>query len=260
MNEIYGYPRGRLGNALFRYFAIVILLCKNKNFKYGGKPKKLTSPVVVDEAIFLKMLKNKNLNLQATFNNNLLLTDFFQFQEIVEYKDIIKDYINSNVNDTIYTDRNETFYLKDIMNPIIIKDIYDIIIHIRLEDFVLYNLFIHYNFILNLLNNLTPIFFKDNTVAIVINKPTTPFELEYLNMISGWFIYNNIKINIESNDIITDFYLMKNSKKMICSTSTMCWCAAFLSDSLNTCYMPNYDISSQTFKYPIQNTILYEIK
>ena len=56
---------------------------------------------------------------------------------------------------------------------------------------------------------------------------------------------------------------MKNTKKLICSNSTICWCAAFLSGNLTTCYMPDYKIrndrSHQTFKFPIQNTFLYFI-
>ena len=55
---------------------------------------------------------------------------------------------------------------------------------------------------------------------------------------------------------------MKNSIALICSNSTISWCAAFLSDKIKECYMPDYYIkerSLQTFKFPIQNTILYEL-
>ena len=84
----------------------------------------------------------------------------------------------------------------------------------RLEDFIENNEYIHYKFILNLLNKLTPSFFNELTVAIVLNQPKSSFELEYLANIKNWFFKNNINIAIESNDIIIDFHLMKNVQKI----------------------------------------------
>ena len=66
MNNIFFEPRGRLGNALFRYFAIIILLDENRNFKYGGISKK--SPLkVIDDKKFLLEVKN-NLKLPENYN------------------------------------------------------------------------------------------------------------------------------------------------------------------------------------------------
>jgi hypothetical protein len=53
---------------------------------------------------------------------------------------------------------------------------------------------------------------------------------------------------------------MKNAKVLICSCSTLSWCAALLSDTIFMVYFPNYtsrDIHT-TFKKPINNTILYD--
>ena len=55
---------------------------------------------------------------------------------------------------------------------------------------------------------------------------------------------------------------MKNAKTLICSCSTISWLAAFLSETVETVYFPNNNNnqSHETFKQPIDNTILYEIK
>ena len=86
---------------------------------------------------------------------------------------------------------------------------------------------------IKLLNTITPSFFINNT-AIVMNNPKTEFELNYIENIKKWFNDNNISINIESIDIVTDFHIMKNAKKLICSNSTISWCAALLSDNIET--------------------------
>ena len=67
MNDIFFEPKGRLGNALFRYFAIIILLYENRNFKYGGISKK--SPLkIIDDNNFLLGVKNNNLQLPEKYN------------------------------------------------------------------------------------------------------------------------------------------------------------------------------------------------
>jgi hypothetical protein len=52
---------------------------------------------------------------------------------------------------------------------------------------------------------------------------------------------------------------MKNAKILICSCSTLSWAAAFLSDTIKLVYFPDYKINRthETFKKPIDNTILY---
>ena len=48
--------------------------------------------------------------------------------------------------------------------------------------------------------------------------------------------------------------------------STLSWCAAYLSNSIELCYMPNYNTNfsyqrtSTYFRKPIENTIFYNIK
>ena len=51
---------------------------------------------------------------------------------------------------------------------------------------------------------------------------------------------------------------MKESELLICSKSSLSWCAAFFSDKIKQCYLPDYEESiRQTFKKPIDFTIIY---
>ena len=58
---------------------------------------------------------------------------------------------------------------------------------------------------------------------------------------------------------------MKNAEILVCSLSTLSWCAALLSENLKTCYIPDWNhktpsIGKHTkFRKPIENTIFYSI-
>jgi hypothetical protein len=90
-----------------------------------------------------------------------------------------------------------------------------------------------------------------------MNAPTTAFEHRYIN-----YFKNKFDIVCESNDPITDYHIIKNAKTLVCSRSTMCWAAAFFSNTLETVYFPNYIATThihETFKTPISNTIPYDV-
>jgi hypothetical protein len=261
--HIYFEPKGRLGNALFRYFAILLILKSNSHLTYGGVNRHRNGGVIIiDDNSYKNIISNNHFQLENK-NTNLLLNGFYQLQEFANYRDEIKSLLHGHREDIIYNYPYEEFKISDIITKPTILNIYDIVIHIRLEDFVNNNEFIRHEYIINLLNKITSTFFSNNKTAIVVNKPKSSFELNYIETVKLWFNTNNIPINIESNDIITDFHIMKHAKKLICSNSTVSWCAALLSDNIEICYMPDYKITPgcihQTLKAPIKNTILYSI-
>lgn len=260
--KIFFYPKGRLGNALFRYFAIVLVLQSNPHLIYGGVNIHNQKVMVLGDNLYKDIISNNNFKLENK-NNNLLFDGFYQLQELSNYKDEIKLFLLNNPEHIIYNFPYEEFKISDIFNKPTHLNIYNIVIHIRLEDFIDNGEFISCDNMINLLNKITPFFFTNNKTAIVVNTPKTSFEINYIKQIKTWFDNNNISINIESNDILTDFHIMKHANKLICSNSTISWCAALLSDNIDICYMPDYkfrkDRSHQTLKYPIKNTILYSI-
>lgn len=250
---------GRLGNALFRYFACVLLAIK---FGYQYTIEKKRPAHILSHEQFLKYI-NCKLSPPKT---NLIMSEFFQMDEVyTKYKDQILEYIESNkLSHTIFTDRTDNQKRYQLSELIDIHDdfdkFYDLVIHVRLEDFVKIGEYISTDKLINLFNGMD---FNEKSIAIVLNKTTTTFETNYVNTLLEWFEVHNIDVKMESNDIITDFCIMKNAKILVCSKSTISWAAAFLSKNIQLCYMPNYPIKKdriyQTFKHPIKNTVLYDI-
>jgi len=260
--RIYFEPRGRLGNALFRYFSIVLILQNNPQLIYGGVNIDRHNAIAISDNLYKDIITNNRFKL-LNIDNNLSFGGYYQLQEIANYRDEIKLFLHNNQEHIIYNYPYKEFKISDIINKPNQLNTYDIVIHIRLEDFIENREFISCDNMLKLLNKITPLFFTNNKTAIVVNKPKSSFELNYIENIKAWFNDNNISINIESNNILTDFHIMKEANKLICSNSTISWCAALLSDNIEICYMPDYKIRTdrchQTFKYPIKNTILYSI-
>ena len=123
-----------------------------------------------------------------------------------------------------------------------------------MEDFLDLGMLLSENRIFKLLDN--NIITED--LCIVCKLPTQEKEFEYLEKIKSKLSELNIKYHIENNDVLTDYYICKEAETLICSNSTLSWCAAFFSSNLKTCYFPDYQESvDQTFKNPIENTILY---
>ena len=84
-----------------------------------------------------------------------------------------------------------------------------------------------------------------------VEKTNIFSDIDYLKKLVEYFNLHNVKINLESNDQLTDFQIMKQCKILICTGSTMSWAAAFLSNDIEKCYIPI------GYKPPIQNTIYY---
>jgi hypothetical protein len=131
---------------------------------------------------------------------------------------------------------------------------YKNVLHIRLEDFVTHGLYLKVDRILSLLDKNI----LHDSVCIVCKKPVTNFENLYIREIIKHAFNKKIRVFLEYNDTLTDYYIMKESELLICSKSTLSWCAAFFSDKIKKCYLPEYDISpNSTCKLPIDNTELY---
>jgi hypothetical protein len=143
----------------------------------------------------------------------------------------------------------------DIINtPSSFNKKYKNVLHIRLEDYVKYNMHLEVKRIIDLLDKII----ISDSLCIVCKKPETDFEVNYIKEIINCVLSKKLQIFTEHNDTITDYYIMKESELLICSKSTLSWCAALFSDKINKCYVPDYEISSgQSFKYPIDNTELY---
>ena len=66
----------------------------------------------------------------------------------------------------------------------------------------------------------------------------------------------------ESNDVLTDFRIMNKAKILVCSLSTLSWCAGLLSTEVEKIYFPKNPnaVENQSFLPPLNQTILYDPK
>jgi glycosyl transferase family 25 len=200
----------------------------------------------------------------TAFNGDIIMDTYFQFDDIYfTNKEEILRFMEDNKNrHVLKTDNNESYLLSYIYDNLFLsKDkLYDIVIHLRLDDFQDREDYIEYNYLINLFNTID---FSEKKTAIVVQRPNNINDETILNKYLEWFGNNNFKINLESNDTITDFNIMKQCKILICSNSTLSWTAAYLSKDITTCYFPNYCFykipRKVYFKKPIFNTLLYDV-
>ena len=258
--KIYNSRLGRLGNAIFRYFASS-LFCIIYDYKITYTKKEVN--MIFNDQLFIVWMENILADsIPIIPLNNYEFYGYYQHDQIyIKFKNELLSWMNNNLDDRIYTDGNDEntnnynynaiyYSVRELIIPPPDLIYHDIVIHIRLEDFIENNYIINPNSIIKLLKDL-----NKNKICIVVNKLKTDLEIKYID-----YIKNNINIEliIQSGTVIEDFHVMKNAKILICSFSTLSWCAAFMSTTITTLYFPNKNKElHETFSKPIENTILY---
>ena len=252
--------RGRLGNAIFRYMASVIM-CLYYNGTYSVNISQINN---CSDELFKNIYKNIiNKENKILISNGINMDSFYQHDLIYKlHKKYILEFINKHSDHYVLTDginagdnKCEKFNMIDIVNThSSFNKKYKNVLHIRLEDFVTHNLYLKVERIIDLLKkNIV-----SDSLCIVCKTPVTEFENSYINYIKCYLESINIKMFIEHNNVLTDYYIMKEAELFICSKSTLSWCAAFFSDKIKKCYLPDYiETPNSTCKYPIDNTELY---
>lgn len=258
--KVYDCKLGRLGNAIFRYFASTlfrIVYNAERTYNQDECNQMLTDNDFIN---WCNMLLNENIpNID---NKNYMFYGYYQHDNIYnKYKTELIKWIYTHPDELLWTDGNDSnidyFNYKStsykniqlLINPYITK-MYDVVVHLRLEDFVKNANVIHPEVIKKILDKI-----NEKSVCLVVNKPTTELEKKYIDYFKQFY-----DITIESNSVIEDYHIMKNAKILVCSCSTLSWIAAFLSNRVTTVYFPDYPNKEihETFKKPIENTILYE--
>jgi hypothetical protein len=260
---IVSVPLGRLGNALFRHFASV-LFC----ILYGAKRLQHLSdlthqPLAITDDQFQLWMKETLERKPPMLDVNATYAFFGYFQHdtiYVQYREAILEYMRHNPDDLLITDgktpqRPEftyppvTYTARDLMTPPPNLRRYDVVVHLRLEDFLQNDRAIHPDTVCRILHQIAaPLY------CLVVNPPTTDLEKAYIQ-----YIQDRFQTVLESNDVLTDFHILKHATTLVCSRSTIGWAAAFMSSTLKTLYMP--DITNrephETFKAPIPDTRTY---
>lgn len=254
---ICNHNSGRLGNSIFRMFAnIVFLLVHDTNGKIDYN---VHCNSEINDDIFKQWSNNilNNTIPNIDINKTYYFNGFFQHDKIYcRFKNEIIDYIKSHRDLLLITDKNELYNAIDLIEYDC-PNKYDIVIHIRLEDFIENNHVINPKSLDKIIVELTKDY-PNTQICFVLNKPKSEIEIKYIE-----YFKSKYHIKIESNTPIEDFAIMRCSKILVCSYSTLSLCAALLSNSIIKTYIPNYsEINGvvQSFKNPIENTILYDVE
>ncbi len=114
---------------------------------------------------------------------------------------------------------------------------YDIVVHVRLEDFALVNMVSHPSSLIAVLEQIVSQTNDTSPIAVVVNRPRNEAEQRYLNEFLSHPGFGS-RIRIESNDVLVDFHIMQRAKTLVCSLSTLSWSAALLSTTVGQIYFP----------------------
>lgn len=256
---IVNYDLGRLGNIIFRMFANIVFLIvydKNGSIVYD---KNTQHNLMIDERYFYNW-SNKILNNEIpdiNISNKLFFYGYYQHDKIyLKYRQEIIDYIKTHPDLLLITDRQDVYNASNLLQFDLDKR-YSFVVHLRLEDFLITEQVISPLSVCNVIDAAIKKNNYDNNqlICFVVNNPEKELEFKYID-----YFRSKYNIVVESNDPIKDFNIMKNADLLVCSYSTLSWCAAFLSDTTKDVYIPNYKTSiGQTFQN-LPNSSLYDIE
>jgi len=198
---------------------------------------------------------------------NILMDGYFQFAYIyLKYKaQIIKYMQEHKFVHYIETDLKQKYLVHEFLDDTVLlpEKIYDIVIHIRLDDFKGRPDYIEENYYMDLFQNMD---FTGKKTCLLFEATNQSDDHLFIKNCAKWFSDREIPIALESNSLLIDFNIMKQATVLVCSMSTLSWIAAYLSTHIQTCYMPNYNFNETAdrrqfhFKRPIENTLFYNVK
>ena len=235
---------GRLGNALFRYFAYLQLassvdrptLC---SWRYlHDKPD---VPTIVDET-------------------PLPFTFLPEYTHIVLYGHFQQDWVISNdlkekcrPDDTVVTDRGVRVPI-DVFLQDTLDTVDEVIIHIRLDDFYGQVDYISLDAMISFLAR-----FRHQYPAsrVICEEPRNANDVEYLTKCLQVL---GPKHKYTPSSWEEDFERIRRARVVVCSMSTFAWAAVALSDVVEEVWMPEYNFPEhpfRTLRYPSKRATTY---
>lgn len=266
-------PKGRLGNAIFRYLACV-MICKYYHAEYiTSQRKEYKCRFGMSDAFFQKIsagICSGSLfpfGFKESEQTFVIMSGYYQHDTIyLQHKQDIIDYILAHPDHVIYTDgiqagdrRYQKYLVQSFIQiPESFDKRYPFVLHLRLEDFLTHQLYIPSERLIKLLEELIQTQILDKQLVIVCNQPTEERERKYIQTLVDLLHAHHIQVVFEHNDPLTDYYILREAETLIASNSTLCWAATFFSSRLKTCYFPKYPFTvNQTFCKPVEQTFYY---
>lgn len=104
----------------------------------------------------------------------------------------------------------------------------EVVLHLRLDDFIGDRVCIHYNEYFYIFATLPTTIKK---VIVIVDKCREQWELDYLNIVYTFCINRNLEIQIESGvELLDDFCKLYYSKNFVSSNSTFSYLAGLLGE------------------------------
>ena len=245
--KIYGINYGGFGNAVFNVLGTILLnvlfpdleMISFETMEEIEEYKQTATKI--DDDFFLEIVNAKIQN-----NTDLLTTQnywnnsYCQYDEIyVRYRQQIIDYILAHPQEKIFAGHTYRFFpIRDIIS-VQETERYDVLLHLRLGDFVALGWVIHPESIRQvftkvlLLENL-----YEKKIGIMVDYRKTELEEKYVEYMLEVCPAAEI---LENNDLMTDYNMLRNAKHVIASCSTFSWISVLFAQENQTVSFPNYE-------------------
>jgi hypothetical protein len=263
---IYAYNEGAgFGNVIFAQFAAILfaILFDGTLINIANKSdidEFKSKCIEIDDETFITIVNekiNNNIILIDT-NSNYFLNGYYQHDVFYNiYKNQIIEYIKKYPNNILFTSHySEPLKLIDIVKNDN-AEVYDIAIHIRLDDFIGLNWVMNPNSIKEVIESLN--ITSETKTCLLLKPPKKDIEFKYISYLKN--IIPNLVLEINQN-IMIDYNIMRNAKILVCSCSTFSWVASFMANDNQILYFPNYlsRYVHETYKKPHNRVTYYDFE
>jgi hypothetical protein len=270
--RVYEFPDGRLGNLIFRYLASALFCIKYGATRgmFGERIPTTCSLIYMEDEDFLLWINSEEL--PAIEDNSIVIfRGYCQNHCFTKYRTELLEHMSKNAGDILVGHTPEKKMIQYRVGDLLLGGVggappppppppkYDIVIHLRLEDFLNDDLcaVTHPECLDELIQGIIKT--ESNLVAggkicILCNAPRLEIEKLYID-----YFCKRYAIAFESNDVVVDYKIMLGARVLVCSLSSLSWAAAVLSTRLEKVYIPRQKTSSlQVFDAPIENSVVYE--
>lgn len=261
--KIYSYNGSGFGNAVFSQYAAILFAilfdAEIVNIEDKSKIQEYYDTYIhVDDAYFMNIV-NAKIERDETIidiNRNYFLIGYYQHDSyFVKYKREIIEYIEKNPSQMIFASHySKPYQFMDIIEKKEVN-VYDVVIHIRLGDFIKLAWTMDPNSLIDVIETLD----RKENVCIVLKEPVTELEKKYVKYILSYL--PNVVFEMNESPII-DYNIMRNARTLVCSCSTFSWVASFMGCENQLVYFPNYHSrwNHEKFRKPHDMIIYYEFK
>ena len=247
---------GRFGNNFFQYLASKVIqhLLNKEGLTYEYLfNTKLDNAYVVTDNNFFEVLEN----ILLLKDKDVYLDGYFQFDtHIIKYKDylntVVNEFNNEKINDK-YTVSYVAKYIKTFKREYLGNEV---ILHLRLDDFIGDKVVLHFNDYIEVLNTVP----SKSKITIIVDGVKQRWEVEYINQIYWFCQSNGLNISVETDyDMFVDFCKLYYAPSFISSNSTYSYLAGLLGKHTKTWCPVNTIYSHQKISKFDENTLSFKV-